>query len=94
MEEKKNPFTIGLSIAYIISTYQYAKYNGSIPIIAWLPEIIYEHFIMLGITLGFPAFNLLLFGIIDRIRPGGWAVAFLVGIFNAAWFWFLFSIKK
>jgi hypothetical protein len=49
---------------------------------------------MLGITLGLPAFNLLLFGIIYRIRPGGWAVAFLVGIFNAAWFWFLFSIKK
>ena len=94
MEEEKNPFAIGLSIAYIISTYQLAKNNGSIPISAWLPEIIYENFIMLGITLGFPVFNLLLFGIIYRIRPGGWTVAFLVGIFNAAWFYFLFSLKK
>ena len=85
---------IGLSAAYLIFTYQYAKYKGLIPIIDWLPEIIYIWLIIIGIFGGCSALSFLLLNIIIRLGGGFFAMLFGIFGFHAAWFCFLFSIKK
>jgi hypothetical protein len=84
-----------LSMAYLIFSYQYANHKGSIPIIDWLPEVIIVWIVVIGIFGGISSMTFLLFDIIKRLG-GSSLLAVLVGIFgcHAAWFWFLFSIRK